>query len=112
MTPCTSWTSKTIQTRFGDGIPPNIDDVFGNFNNNHDFYFIKGNLVYLSTGDNTVGSLAPGYPKNVHDLHPNFICHITGVQLGMNAGDYFYTRGKNIYKETNGVVYYKKYLCN
>ena len=111
MKPCTAWTSKTIQERFGDGIPSNVDDVFGNRNYNHDFYFIKENIVYLSTGDATQGHLALGYPKHVQDLHPNFICDVTGVQLGLNSGEYYYTRGKHVFKETGGVVYYKRYLC-
>ncbi len=60
MTPCTEWTSMTIQERFGAGIPSDIDDVIGNRNNNYDFYFIKGNQVYKSTSTGTVGNLVPG----------------------------------------------------
>ena len=101
-----------IQERFGSGVPSDVDDVIGNFNENYDFYFIKGNQVYKSSGDGTVGTLQAGYPKHIHDDFPNMICDITGAQGGLNTGEYYYVKGRQMYKEKGGVVYYKKYLCH
>ncbi len=89
MKPCTTWISKTIQERFGSGIPDTVDYIIGNVAYSWEFYFVKDETVYKSDGNADAGTLQTGYPTTLNEWNPHIPCDVTGADIGLNDGEIY-----------------------
>ena len=111
-TQCSEWTVKTIQDRFGYGIPSDIDAAVGKWNE-WVFHFVKGNMLYTSTGDSSTGTLDDTTPVFVQIWYQKFLCDASAIMQGMNMDQYFFYAGsKQYYCPSSGTLESHSKICH
>ena len=110
--PCTQWVSKTIQEKFGNGVPSNIDAAAGSWQSDKKIFFFKGNQVYEYTrGQQAV----PSFPLRGDNSKwwRNLPCDVTAILTGQNQDEFVVFKNQDhfSYNSTGATLSHKGKNC-